>query len=81
MQRLENEFVCFEAELDISDLWSGLWLENEFVYNFHDNDKIWHMSIHCIVFDLWSKTGVLLDAMNDINWYALNFGLIISLPS
>ena len=51
------------------------------INNFHDNDKIWHMSVHCIVVDPRNETDVLLDAMNDINWYASYFCLVISLLS
>ena len=43
------------------------------VNNFHRNDKAWHISVHCIVLDPRNKTAVLLDAMNDINWYAFQF--------
>ena len=43
------------------------------VNNFHCNDKAWHISVHCIVLDPRNETGVLLDAMNDINWYAFQF--------
>ena len=35
--------------------------------NFHYDDKAWHISVHYIVLDPRNKTGVLLDAMNDIN--------------
>ena len=51
------------------------------VNNFHRDDEAWHTSIHYIVLDPRNKTGVLLDAMNDINWYAFNLCLIISLCS
>ena len=43
------------------------------VNNFHHNDEAWHISVHCIVLDPWNETGLLLDAMNDINWYAFQF--------
>ena len=43
------------------------------VNNFHGNDEAWHISVHCIVLDPRNETGVLLDAMNDINWYAFQF--------
>ena len=51
------------------------------VNNFHHDDEAWHISVHCIVLDPWNETDVLLDAMNDINWYAFNLCLIISLSS
>ena len=51
------------------------------VNNFHHNDEVWHISIHCVLLDPRNETGVLLDAMNDINWYAFNLCLIISLIS
>ena len=41
------------------------------INNFHDDNKRWHMLIHCIILDPQNQTDVLLDAMNDINWYAL----------
>ena len=37
------------------------------INNFHDNNEIWHMSVHYIILDPRNETGVLLDAMNDIN--------------
>ena len=43
------------------------------VNNFHRNDEAWHISVHCIVLDPRNETDVLLDAMNDINWYAFQF--------
>ena len=43
------------------------------VNSFHRNDGAWHISVHCIVLDPRNETGVLLDAMNDINWYAFQF--------
>ena len=43
------------------------------VNNFHRNDEALHISVHCIVLDPRNETGVLLDAMNDINWYAFQF--------
>ena len=43
------------------------------VNHFHRNDEAWHISVHCIVLDPRNETGVLLDAMNDINWYAFQF--------
>ena len=51
------------------------------VNNFHRDDEAWHISVHCIVFDPRNETGVLLDAMNDINWYAFHLCIIISLSS
>ena len=51
------------------------------VNNFHRDDKAWHISVHCIVFDPRNKTSVLLDAMNDINWYAFHLCIIIFLSS
>ena len=43
------------------------------VNSFHRDDEAWHISVHCIVLDPRNETGVLLDAMNDINWYAFQF--------
>ena len=51
------------------------------VNNFHRDDEAWHISVHCIVLDPQNETSILLDAMNDINWYAFNLCLIISLSS
>ena len=51
------------------------------VNNFHRDDEAWNISVHCIVLDPQNETSVLLDAMNDINWYAFNLCLIISLSS
>ena len=43
------------------------------VNSFHRDDEAWHILVHCIVLDPRNETGVLLDAMNDINWYAFQF--------
>ena len=43
------------------------------VNSFHHDDEAWHISVHCIVLDPRNETGVLLDAMNDIKWYAFQF--------
>ena len=51
------------------------------VNNFHRDDKAWHILVHYIVLDPRNETGVLLDAMNDINWYAFHLCIIISLSS
>ena len=72
---------CFEAKL-VADpdlarfsgkmfyVWEGnhrvtTWWRH--VNNFHRDDEAWHISVHCIVLDPRDETGVLLDAMNDIN--------------
>jgi hypothetical protein len=39
------------------------------VNKFHAEDPSWHISPHCIVVDARKQTGVLLNAMNDVNWY------------
>ena len=43
------------------------------VNNFHCDDEAWHISVHCIVLDPQNETSILLDAMDDINWYAFQF--------
>ena len=63
-------------------VWEGnhcIIVEWRHVNNFHRNNEAWHISVQCIVLDPRNETGVLLDAMNDINWYAFNLCLIISL--
>ena len=70
----------FEAELAIDldlAIFSGnifyVWEGNHrlptwwrHINNFHDNDKIWLILVHCMIFDPQNKTDILLDAMNDI---------------
>ena len=38
------------------------------VNRFHANEESWHISPACIVLDSRKQSGVLMNAMNDINW-------------
>ena len=78
--RFEAELV---ADLDLAKFSSKMfyvWVGNHrvtawwhHVNNFHRDDEASHISVHCIVLDPRNEIGVLLDAMNDISWYAFQF--------
>ena len=46
-----------------------VWKGNHCLTNkFHANEGKWHMPVWCIVLDPRGNNGILLNAMNDINW-------------
>lgn len=42
------------------------------IETFHVDDPDWYISPDCIVLDGRQQSGLLLNAMNDINWYGIS---------
>jgi hypothetical protein len=80
----------FESHLDSSDIFSQfrgkmfyVWDGNHRfsawwrkINSDHSDDARWHFAVNCIVLDPRGRIGPLLNAMNDVNWYAAGLPLL-----